>query len=519
MPAPVKRLLWVDDEIDLLRPHLLFLQGRGYHVDAVSNGDDALELLRLHPYDLILLDEQMPGRSGMEVLDELRRLDPRVPVVMITKSEEDRTMTEAIGRRVADYLVKPTSPRQVLSVVTRLLEGEAIQQQVVARDFAGRFRELNARRAEPRDWREWADDYSELVDWELRLREAGETGLLAALETLLDDFRREFCRYIAEVYPKWTEGGSGAPPLSVDIVPQFLAPLVGKDRAVLFVVIDCLRLDQWRALLPILEPLAQVEEALYYSILPTATPFSRNAIFSGMYPDGVSERVPGWWGWEGEGSLNSFEAELFREQLKRLTGLNMPVHYDKVFDAGDGEAMLRRLPAHLAQPGVTAVVFNFVDLLTHGRTESTVLLEVARDKEALRALTRQWFERSEALTAIREALRMGVPVLVTTDHGSIHCHRPATVFAKRDTTQNLRYKFGADLRAEDRTLAMTIKDEKALRFPPGKAATNYLIALEDVFFVYPTKLRQYQARYRGSFLHGGVSPEEMILPVALLTPR
>ncbi|HEY0152943.1 MAG TPA: response regulator [Longimicrobium sp.] len=519
MPAPVKRLLWVDDEIDLLRPHLLFLQGRGYHVDAVSNGDDALELLRLHPYDLILLDEQMPGRSGMEVLDELRRLDPRVPVVMITKSEEDRTMTEAIGRRVADYLVKPTSPRQVLSVVTRLLEGEAIQQQVVARDFAGRFRELNARRAEPRDWREWAADYSELVDWELRLREAGETGLLAALETLLDDFRREFCRYIAEVYPKWTEGGSGAPPLSVDIVPQFLAPLVGKDRAVLFVVIDCLRLDQWRALLPILEPLAQVEEALYYSILPTATPFSRNAIFSGMYPDGVAERVPGWWGFEGEGSLNSFEAELFREQLKRLTGLSMPVHYDKVFDAGDGEAMLRRLPAHLAQPGVTAVVFNFVDLLTHGRTESTVLLEVARDKEALRALTRQWFERSEALTAIREALRMGVPVLVTTDHGSIHCHRPATVFAKRDTTQNLRYKFGADLRAEDRTLAMTIKDEKALRFPPGKAATNYLIALEDVFFVYPTKLRQYQARYRGSFLHGGVSPEEMILPVALLTPR
>ncbi|HEX8361522.1 MAG TPA: response regulator, partial [Longimicrobium sp.] len=245
MPAPVKRLLWVDDEIDLLRPHLLFLQGRGYHVDAVSNGDDALELLRLSPYDLILLDEQMPGRSGMEVLDELRKLDPRVSVVMITKSEEDRTMTEAIGRRVADYLVKPTSPRQVLSVVTRLLEGEAIQQQVVARDFAGRFRELNSRRTEPRDWREWAHDYSELVDWELRLREAGETGLLAALETLLDDFRREFCRYVCDVYPEWTTGEAGAPPLSVDIVPEFLAPLVNRDSSVLFVVIDCLRLDQW----------------------------------------------------------------------------------------------------------------------------------------------------------------------------------------------------------------------------------------------------------------------------------
>jgi CheY-like chemotaxis protein len=521
MAAPLKRILWVDDEIDLLRPHLLFLQGRGYHVDAASNGDDALELIRMTTYDLILMDEQMPGRSGMEVLDELRRVDARVPVVMVTKSEEDRTMTEAIGRRVADYLVKPTSPRQVLSVVTRLLEGEAIQQQRVARDFAGRFRELDMSRSVPRGWREWADDYSELVDWELRLRDAGETGLLAALETLLDDFRREFCRYVCAVYPEWTraDGGGDSPPLSPDVVPQFLAPLAGEGRQVLFVVIDCLRLDQWRALLPILEPIAQIEEALYYSILPTATPFSRNAIFSGMYPDRLAERVPGWWGWEGEGSLNSFEGELFREQIHQLVGRPLPVHYDKVFDASDGEAMLRRLPAHLSQPGVTALVFNFVDLLTHGRTESNVLLEVARDKEALRALTRQWFERSEALTAIREALRAGVPVLLTTDHGSIHCHRPATVFAKRDTTQNLRYKFGADLRAQDASTAFTIKDERVLRFPPGKANTNYLIGLEDAFFVYPTKLRQYQARYRGSFLHGGISPEEMILPVALLTPR
>jgi CheY-like chemotaxis protein len=269
MPAPAKRLLWVDDEIDLLRPHLLFLQGRGYHVDAVSNGNDALELVRMAPYDLVLLDEQMPGRKGMEVFDELRRLDPRVPVVMITKSEDDGTLTEAIGRRVADYLVKPTSPRQVLSVVTRLLEGSALQQQRVARDFAGRFREMESMRNSPRSWREWADTYSELVDWELRLRAAGETGLLASLETLLDDFRREFCAFVCEDYAGWTRGDSPAPPLSVDVVPQFLSPIVGPNRTVLFVVIDCLRLDQWRALLPLLEPLAQVEEALYFSILPT----------------------------------------------------------------------------------------------------------------------------------------------------------------------------------------------------------------------------------------------------------
>jgi DNA-binding response OmpR family regulator len=516
---PVKRLLWVDDEIDLLRPHLLFMQGRGYHVDAASNGDDALELVRVSGYDLILLDEQMPGRTGLEVFDEIRRIDPRVPVVMVTKSEEDRTMTEAIGRRVADYLVKPTSPRQVLSVVTRLLEGGQLQQQLMARDFAARFRELNAQVGMIGGWREWCDTYSELVDWELRLRDAGETGLLAALETLLDDFRREFCQWVCDDYGHWTRGEAHRPPLSVDVVPEYLAPLLGPGRTALFIVIDCLRLDQWRSLVPLLEPIAQVEEALYCSILPTATPFSRNAIFSGMYPDGVSDRLPGWWGREGEGSLNANEAELFREHIDRIAGRDLPVHYEKVFDAADGEQVLKRLPSYLSQPGVTALVFNFVDLLTHGRSESAVLLEVARDKEALRALTRQWFERSEALAAIREAMRLGVPVLVTTDHGSIHCHRPATVFAKRDTTSNLRYKFGDDLRAEDRSLAFATNDERVLRFPTGRPATNYLIALDDVFFVYPTKLRQYQARYRGSFLHGGISPEEMILPLALLTPR
>lgn len=519
MSAPTKRLLWVDDEIDRLRPHLLFVQGRGYHVDAVANGDDALELLHLHPYDLVLLDEQMPGRSGMEVFDELRRLDPLVPVVMVTKSEEDQTMTEAIGRRVADYLVKPTSPRQVLSVVTRLLEGDSIRQQHVSREFAHRFRELNTDRSVPRGWREWAETYSELVDWELRLRSAGETGLLFSLETLLDDFRREFGRYVAGSYGDWVSGATERPPLSTDLVPQFLQPLLGSAESVLFIVIDCLRLDQWRSLLPLLSSYAEVEEALYYSILPTATPYSRNAIFSGQFPDEIAQDYPGWWDRDTDGGLNGFEDELFAKHVHRLLGNRFPVHYDKVFDASDGERVLHRLPVYLTQPGITAVVFNFVDLLTHGRSESSVLLEVARDKEALRALTRQWFERSQALTAIREAMRLGVPVLVTTDHGSIHCHRPATVFARRDTTQNLRYKFGSDLRAEDPSLVFAVNDERVLRFPPGRASMNYLIGLDDVFFVYPTKLRQYQARYRGSFLHGGISPEEMILPVALLTPR
>jgi CheY-like chemotaxis protein len=519
MQQPGKRILWVDDEIDLLRPHLLVVQGRGYHVDAVANGDDALEMVRLAPYDLVLLDEHMPGRSGLEVFDELRRLDPLVPVVMITKSEEDRTMTEAIGRRVADYLVKPTSPRQVLSVVTRLLEGDSIQQQHVTREFAARFRDLATAHGAPPGWREWADTYSELVDWELRLRQAGETGLLASLETLLDELRREFGRFVTAEYSGWVHGADDRPLLSPDVVPEFVLPLLSERPSVLFLVIDCLRLDQWRVILPLLAPYGDIEEALYYSILPTATPFSRNAIFAGLFPDEIAERFPDWWDLGQEGSLNSHEDALLRDQLKRLTGEPIPVRYDKVFSSDDGEALVHRLKGSLSQPGVTAVVFNFVDMLTHGRSESTVLREVARDKEALRSLTRQWFGRSAALSAVREASRLGIPIVITTDHGSIHCHRPVTVFAKRDTTQNLRYKFGDDLRAEDPSMVFAMSDERTLRLPRGRAATNYVLGLEDVFFVYPTKLRQYQARYRGSFLHGGVSPEEMILPVALINPR
>jgi hypothetical protein len=439
---------------------------------------------------------------------------------MVTKSEEDHTMTEAIGRRVAEYLVKPTSPRQVLSVVTRLLQGESIQQQHVSRAFTERFRELNQQQAADRGWREWADDYSELVDWELRLRHAGELGLLPSLETLLSDFRREFCHYVVGEYGGWVNGAADRPPLSTDLVSQFLYPLLGGGHPhVLFVVIDCLRLDQWRQIVPLLAAYAEVEEALYYSILPSATPYARNAIFSGQFPDEIAETHPGWWDREGEGSLNAFEDELFAGQLRRLMGREIPMHYEKVFSAAEGEQVLHRLPGYFQQPGVTAIVFNFVDLLTHGRSESPLLMQVARDNEALRALSHQWFERSEAFAAIRAAIRQRIPVLVTTDHGSIHCQRPATIFAKRDATQNLRYKFGDDLRVEDPSAAFLVSDERVLRFPAGRAAGRYAIGLEDAFFVYPTKLRQYQARYRGSFLHGGVSPEEMVLPVALLTPR
>lgn len=306
----------------------------------------------------------------------------------------------------------------------------------------------------------------------------------------------------------------------MDLVRECLLPLLG-TRPVFFVVLDCMRLDQWRVIAPLLARDFEIEERLHFSVLPTATPYARNAIFSGLYPEKIARDRPEWWNFsDDEGSLNAFEDQLIRAQLKRLTGQDVPVHYEKIFSDKEEESVRGRIRSALKTKGtVVALVFNFVDLMTHGRSESPILMEVARDEAALRAVTRSWFERSTLLGVLREAAAQGHHVVFTTDHGSILCQKPATVFARKDATANLRYKFGGDLRAEEPSAVLATNDHKDLGFPPGKLGTTYLLAMEDYFFVYPTKLREYQARYRNSFLHGGVSPEEMIVPVAHLTPR
>jgi DNA-binding response OmpR family regulator len=518
--ARPKSILWVDDEVESLAAHVLFLQEHGYEVEPTAHGDDALALLRRQSYGVVLLDEQMPGKRGLELLSEIRGIDPSVPVVMVTKSEEAGTMREAIGVEMDDYIVKPVNPRQVLSAVTRLLEGTQIRQQRMARDFVGRFRELENRRASQMGWREWVELVAELAQWEARLGEGEETGLREALGALQRGLHADFAEYIEVNYPKWlAEPDSDRPPLSVDVGQEFLVPLIKSEEKVLFVVADCMRLDQWELLKPLIAELFDIEVSYYYSIFPTATPFARNAIFSGLFPIEIAERHPDRWGERDGESLNAHEAQLLKEQLIDLTGEERPVHYDKISTDHEGIEMVKRLPSYLASPGVTALVFNFIDLLTHGRSDNAILHEVARDASALRNLTRTWFRRSSMFAALREAERRGVSVLLTTDHGSIHCQSPATVFAKRDATSNLRYKFGEDLRAEKSDAAIMVKDLPAWGLPAMGLGVRMLLATKDHVFVYPTKLREYQARYKGSFQHGGVTPEETIVPVALLTPR
>ena len=515
-----RSILWVDDEAESLESHRRFLQEHGYSVESATHGDDALELLRRQPYGVVLVDEQMPGRRGLELFGAIRELDPAVPVVMVTKSEDQGTMREAIGLAIDDYLVKPVQPRQVLSVVTRLLEGDRIRQQHLSREFVTRFRELEGRRAAALGWREWIELYRELAVWDIRLAEAGEPGLVSALRSMMDGLRRDFAAFVERHYAGWIANpDADRPALSPDVIEEMVLPLLKAHGRALFVIVDCLRLDQWESLVPLITPFMDVETSHYYSILPTATPYSRNAIFAGLLPREIAAGHPGWWTEDEEDSLNAHEHDLLQAQLLRLTGKPVATRYEKIFGGSDPEELIRKLPSMLSQEGVTALVFNFVDQLTHGRSENAILMEVAKDEAALRALTRAWFERSSLRAALLEAERRKVPVILTTDHGSIHCEAPATVFAKRDATNNLRFKFGEDLRAEDPSGVITVNDPASFGLPKRGLGVRAVFALGDRFFVYPTKLREYQARYRGAFLHGGVSPEEMILPVALLTPR
>lgn len=518
--ARPRTVLWVDDEVESLAAHVLFLEEHGYDVECTAHGDDAIALLQRQPYGVILLDEQLPGKRGLELVSEIRAIDAAVPLVMITKSEEAGTMREAIGMEMDDYLVKPVNPRQVLSAITRLIEGPQLRRQHMAQDFVQRFRELEQRRSSDMQWRDWVEIVAELALWEVRLAPGDEAGLRDALSTLQKSLHQDFGDFVEQNYAQWlADPRADRPPLSVDVGEEFLVPIVKAEGSVLLIIVDCLRLDQWEMLKPLIAEFFDIEVSYYFGILPTATPFSRNAIFSGLFPVEIAERYPQWWGDRDDESLNAHEKELLQEHMRDITGTDMPVRYEKLSTLGEGAAMLKRLPAHLAAEGVTALVFNFVDQLTHGRGEHAILYEVARDASALRNLTRTWFRTSALYHALREAERRRVSVLLTTDHGSIHCHTPSTVFAKRDATASLRYKFGEDLRAERADTAILVKDLPSWGLPHRGLGVRMLLARGDHFFVYPTKLREYQARYRGAFLHGGVTPEEMISPVALLTPR
>jgi CheY-like chemotaxis protein len=514
----MKKILWADDQIDLLQSHILFLEEKGYRITGVTNGDDAISRVRKERFDLLLLDEMMPGLNGLDTLNEIKRLDPSLPVVMITKSEEDSLMEEAIGKRISAYLVKPVNPIQVYSTAKSLLESEKIQESRVTRDYVAEFNRMAAEVAAGLDWEGWVRVHQSLCEWDREFARFRETGLEQTHEDQKKNINFEFARSIERHYRDWIHSEE-RPPLSVDVMRRHVLPHLGSGNKVYFFVIDCMRLDQWLEIEPLLEPFFNVQRDYYLGILPTATPYARNSIFSGLFPSEIAQRYPRYWNERSKDdqSKNRFEAELLQEQFKRLKLDPGLVKYHKVFHNEDANELRKQVGSFIPLDFV-AFVFNFLDILSHGRSQSDLLKEIAPDEAAFRSLMRSWFAHSALFDILKEVARHGARIVITTDHGSILTRRSSVVYGNRDTSTNLRYKYGDNLGCDTKQ-ALLIRKPAEYLLPQESKTKNYIMAKENFYFVYPTNMREYEHRYFGSFQHGGVSPEEMILPCITLTGK
>ena len=521
-----RKILWADDEIDLLKPHILLLEQKGFRVTPVSNGNDAVACAAREKFDAVLLDESMPGMGGLETLEAIKERDPAVPVVLVTKNEAESLMDEAIGRRIDDYLLKPVLPTQIFLALKRILESDRLQESRLARDYVA---ELNRMREEPAsalDWRGWIDLYMRSAQWDVELDQAGDTGLKQAHADHRRERNVEFSSFVEASYERWVnagenEAGLSRPPLSSDVVARWVAPHLREGRRVFLVIIDCMRLDQWLTIEPLLRPLFDVSVEHQLSILPSATPYSRNSIFAGLLPDDIWKRHPELWqeASNDERSKNRYERQLLDLQLKRLeVELPSGLKYQKIYSADEAALVRRNIVTYQNIP-LVALVFNFLDMLTHGRSESDLLRELAPDESAFRSVMKSWFQHSALFEALRwMSKQQDTVVVVTTDHGAILSRRSALVYGNRETSTNLRFKFGTNLGCDPKQ-AVHLKEPARFRLPAESAHKQYILAKEDYYFIYPTKFHEYEAKYRGSFQHGGISLEEMILPVATLTPR
>ena len=519
--ATLSRILWADDEIDLLRPHILFLESRGYEVTSVTNGVDALDEVRKGNCDLVLLDEQMPGMGGLDTLNEIKDISADMPVVMITKSEEERIMEEALGGKISDYLTKPVNPSQVLLTCKRILDRRRIESEKASQNYLQSFGEITSALMNPLDHADWVALHQRLIKYDVELD--ADEGVRQVFDDQLQEANRAFSKYVEDSYRSWIAGVDRAPdqdrpPLSHEVIQKWVTPELGKDRPVIFFVIDCMRWDQWLEFESLLSPLYSMKKDYHFSILPTATPYSRNSIFSGLLPSDLAERYPRIWaqGEDDEHSRNRNEEQFLNDQLERRH-IKARVRYDKLIGSKDGREFLNSVH-DLLQSDLSAVVVNFVDILAHSRSDSAVLKEIAPDERAYRALTKTWFEHSWLYQAFQQLAETDCTIVITTDHGAIRSLHPTKVVGDRETSTALRYKYGKNLKCDSRH-AVFVRHPEEFGLPSDHRNTNFIIAKEDYYFVYPTNYNQYVHKYRDTMQHGGISLDEMILPVITMRPR
>jgi len=512
------KILWVDDEIELLKPHILFLEGKNYKVTKAKSGSEALEEIEKENFDIVFLDENMPGLTGIETLHEIKERQSNLPVVMITKSEEEYIMEEAIGSKIADYLIKPVNPNQILLSLKKNLDHSRLVSEKTTSNYQQEFRKIAMDLSLVNSHEEWAELYQKLMYWEMRLEDIEDSGMFEILESQKAEANNQFCKFIDKNYPKWFLKDGDAPIMSHTLFREKIAPEISKQQPTLLVVVDNLRFDQWKTFEPIITNVyKKTKEAAFFSILPTATQYARNAIFSGLMPNDMEKLHPDLWlNDTDEGGKNLHEHEFLEAQLKRL-GMNINWDYFKITSLKKGKQLSENFRTQ-KDKDLTVLVYNFVDMISHAKTEMEVIKELASNDKSYRSLTQSWFKNSPLLEIIQQAAQMGFKLIITTDHGTINVKTPSKVIGDKNTSLNLRYKTGKSLTYEEKDV-LAAKDPKTIGLPSINMSSSFIFAKGDMFFAYPNNYNYYVSYFRNSYQHGGVSLEEMIIPFAVLQPR
>ena len=511
------QILWVDDEIDLLKPHILFLEQKGYNLTSCTNGTDAIELVKNSNFDIIFLDENMPGINGLETLSEIKQLQANLPVVMITKSEEEYIMEEAIGSKIADYLIKPVNPNQILLSIKKNLDHSRLISEKTTSNYQQEFRKISMDLMSVNSHEDWVELYKKLVHWELELENINDSSMLEILESQKSEANNLFYKFIKKNYQEYLTS-SNQPTFSHTMFKNYIVPNLSSDQGVLWIVIDNLRYDQYRMLEPLINNYYKKEEEYsYYSILPTATQYARNSIFSGLMPSEMEKKHPKLWKNDtDEGGKNMFENEFLRHQINRLN-LSINHEYYKITSLKDGKELATNYNG-TKQNDLTVLVYNFVDMLSHAKTEMEVIKELAGDDKAYRSLTVSWFKNSPLFEIIKKAQQLNQKLIITTDHGTINCKNPTKIIGDRNISSNLRYKTGKSISYSEKDV-FAVKNPKDIFLPSISFNSPFIFAKEDLFFAYPNNYNHFVNYYKNTYQHGGVSLEEMIIPCVVYSPK
>jgi CheY-like chemotaxis protein len=513
------KILWADDEIDLLKPHVLFLKEKGYDVFTTNNGDEALDQIEEENFDIIFLDENMPGISGLETLSRIRTNYPNLPVVMITKNDQENAMEQAIGSNISDYLIKPVNPNQILLCLKKNLENKRLVSEKTAHAYQQEFRTIGMNLSNRMKTHEWIDFYKKMVFWELELEKSSDAAMNDVLKMQKREANVTFNKFYEANYIDWMKGNSDdIPLLSHTLFKEKLLPHLSEDRQTFLLLIDNLRYDQWKTIQPVIEEYYRVfSDDIFFSIIPTATQYARNAMFAGLVPSEIERKYPKYWVQESEeGTKNQFESELFGEFIKRY-GKDLKFGYHKILNLTAGKKFVDNLP-NIMSNKLNILVYNFVDMLSHARTEMEVIRELADDESAYRSLTLSWFKHSPLLDIIQFIAEQKANLIITTDHGSVKVENPVKVIGDRNTNTNLRYKFGKALDYNKKEV-FEVRNPQEIFLPRINVSTSYIFCRENDFFAYPNNYNYFVNYYRNTFQHGGISMEEVLIPCIFLKPK